>query len=286
MDMQRTIKTELGQNWRRSVLMGVAASIFSLMLGVLLQTAFYEIAHSLPPIVRQDSHVSLALCNLFPDLYGCDPWVGALTGLEIWALSLQVSQIAGLLFNLILVIFSSMWLTIRTQSASLLPGFLVGVAGFCSSLILALVIHVPLSTQTVSGMLEILLLLSLPLCGIAGGQIGKIKLSRQSSLKPALFFSDIHTQQVDGLVENLTERELEVLVLVAQGYKNHEIAQQLYISNATVKTHLQHIFGKLGVSNRTAAVTQALACGLLHQRATSGEDDNQPSGNQNSFCSD
>lgn len=279
MDMQRTIKFELGQSWRRSLLMGAAASIFSLMLGVLLQTAFYEIAHSLPPIFRQDSHVSLPLCNLFPDLYGCDPWVGTLTGLEIWELSLQVSQIGGLLLNLILIIILSMWLTIRTQSASLLPGVLVGLAGFCSSLILALVIHVPLSAHTVSGMVKILLLLLLPLCGIAGGQIGKTKLSRQPPRQPARFFSDINTQQVDGVVENLTERELEVLVLVAQGYKNHEIAQQLYISNATVKTHLQHIFAKLGVSNRTAAVTQALACGFLRQRANSDEDVNKPSGN-------
>ena len=108
MDKQRTIKSELQQNWRRSLLMGVAASILSLMLGVLLQTAFYDIAHSLPPVVRQDSHVSLALCNLFPDLYGCQPWVGALTGLEIWELSLQVSQIGGLLLNLILIIIFSM----------------------------------------------------------------------------------------------------------------------------------------------------------------------------------
>ena len=274
MGKQTTIKSELQQNWRRSLLIGGGASILSLMLGILLQTAFYEIAHSLPPVVRQDSHVSLPLCNVFPDLYGCDPWVGALTGLEIWELSLQVSQIGGLLFNLILMIIFSMWFTIWTQSDNLLPGLLVGVAGFFSSLMLALVIHVPLSTHTVSGMFEILLLLLLPLCGIAGGQIGKIKLSRQSSRKPAHFFSDINTEQVDGLVENLSERELEVLVLVAEGFKNHEIAQQLRISNATVKTHLQHIFAKLGVSNRTAAVTQALACGFLRQRVTSGEEDN------------
>ena len=214
MDKQRTIKAELGQYWRRSLLLGVAASIFSLMLGVLLQTAFYEIAHSLPPLVRQDSHVSLALCNVFPNLYGCEPWVGALTGLEIWELSLQVSQTAGLLLNLILMVIFSMWLTIQNQSASVVPGLLVGVAGLFSSLILALVIHLPLSVQTVSGMFEILSLLLLPLCGIAGGQIGKLKLSRQSSRKPAHFFADIDTEHVDGLVENLTERELQVLVLV------------------------------------------------------------------------
>ena len=273
MDKQRTVKSELQQNWFRSLLMGVAASIFSLMLGVLLQTAFYEIASSLPPIVRQDSHVTPPLCNVFPNLYGCDPWVGALTSLEIWELSQRISQVGGLLSNLILIILISMWFTIRTQSASLLPGLMVGVAGFFSSLMLALVIHVPLSMHTISGVFEILLLLLLPLCGIAGGHIGKIKLSRQSSRKPVHFFPDIDAEQIGGLVENISKRELDVLVLVAEGFKNHEIAQQLHISNATVKTHLQHIFAKLGVSNRTAAVTQALAYGVLRQRTTADEED-------------
>ena len=190
-------------------------AMISLMSGVLLQTAFYEIAHSLPPIVRQDAHISLALCNLFPDLYGCDPWIGALTGLEIWELSRQVGQIGGLLLNLILLIIFSMWFTIRTQIDSLLPGLLMGVAGFCSSLILALVIQIPLSVQTIPGLIEILLLLFLPLRVMAGGLIGKTDLSRQSSRKPARFSSDIRPDQVDGLVENLTERELQVLVLVS-----------------------------------------------------------------------
>lgn len=63
--------------------------------------------------------------------------------------------------------------------------------------------------------------------------------------------------------EQLSERELEVLALVAQGHSNQEIARQLHISTATVKTHLIHIYGKLGVSDRTAAVTTALEKGIL-----------------------
>jgi DNA-binding CsgD family transcriptional regulator len=274
MGKQTTIKSALQQNWRRSFLIGVVASILSLMLAVLLQTVFYEIANNIPPIIRQDSHVTLPLCNVFPDLYGCDAWVGVLTSLEIWELSLQIGQIGGLLFNLILVITFSILLTIRTQSNSLVPGLLMSVAGFFSSLILALVTHVPLSIHTALGLFQILMLLLLPLCGLLGGRIGKIKLSQQSSHKPVHFFSDIGAEQIDGVGESLSERELEVLVLVAEGFKNHEIAQQLYISNATVKTHLQHIFAKLGVSNRTAAVTQALAYGFLRQGTTAGEDDN------------
>jgi DNA-binding NarL/FixJ family response regulator len=63
--------------------------------------------------------------------------------------------------------------------------------------------------------------------------------------------------------EALSARELEVLSLVARGASNKEIARSLYLSEATVKSHLIHLFGKLGVTDRTAAVTVALQHGLL-----------------------
>ncbi len=63
--------------------------------------------------------------------------------------------------------------------------------------------------------------------------------------------------------EPLSGREIEVLTLVSQGHSNQDIARQLHISTATVKTHLIHIYGKLGVSDRTAAVTTALEKGIL-----------------------
>lgn len=63
--------------------------------------------------------------------------------------------------------------------------------------------------------------------------------------------------------EALTAREIEVLSLVAQGGSNKGIAHQLHISEATVKTHLVHIYDKLGVADRTAAVTTALQRGIL-----------------------
>ncbi|GAA4024033.1 response regulator transcription factor [Allokutzneria multivorans] len=63
--------------------------------------------------------------------------------------------------------------------------------------------------------------------------------------------------------ESLTEREIEVLALVAKGNTNRAIGRELSISEATVKTHLVHAFTKLGVDDRTAAVTVALERGLL-----------------------
>lgn len=61
----------------------------------------------------------------------------------------------------------------------------------------------------------------------------------------------------------LSPRELEVLRLVAAGGSNPTIAKTLFIGEATVKTHLLHVFEKLGVSDRTRAVTLALELGLL-----------------------
>jgi DNA-binding NarL/FixJ family response regulator len=63
--------------------------------------------------------------------------------------------------------------------------------------------------------------------------------------------------------EILSERELEVLALVAAGTTNREAAARLFISEATVKTHLLHIYAKLGVPDRAAAVAEAFNRGLL-----------------------
>lgn len=62
---------------------------------------------------------------------------------------------------------------------------------------------------------------------------------------------------------SLSPRELEVLRLVSRGRSNPEIARELFIGEATVKTHLLHVFEKLEVSDRTRAVTLALELGLL-----------------------
>ena len=64
-------------------------------------------------------------------------------------------------------------------------------------------------------------------------------------------------------VPQLSDRELQVLRLVAEGLTNREVARRLFVSEATVKTHLVHAFGKLGVDSRTAAIARAREHGLL-----------------------
>ncbi len=66
--------------------------------------------------------------------------------------------------------------------------------------------------------------------------------------------------------EPLSQREIEVLGLIAGGRTNREAAAHLFISEATVKTHLLHIYGKLGVKDRAAAVATAYERGLLTPR--------------------
>lgn len=66
-----------------------------------------------------------------------------------------------------------------------------------------------------------------------------------------------------GASRSLSAREREVLTLVAKGTSNRAIAQELFISEATVKTHLTHIFGKLEVADRAAAVATAYDRGIL-----------------------
>ena len=62
---------------------------------------------------------------------------------------------------------------------------------------------------------------------------------------------------------SLSAREREVLALVARGTSNREIARELFVSEATVKTHLTHVYGKLGVKDRAAAVATAYERGIL-----------------------
>ena len=64
-------------------------------------------------------------------------------------------------------------------------------------------------------------------------------------------------------LEELTSRELEVLLLLVQGMSNPKIAKELVISRATVKAHVRHIISKLGVSDRTQAAVRALELGLV-----------------------
>jgi len=83
-----------------------------------------------------------------------------------------------------------------------------------------------------------------------------------SVLAPAVASRLMDRRRAPGQ-ETLSAREIEILEHVAKGRTNKEIAAALFVSEATVKTHLLHIFAKLGVQDRTQAVTVALDRGIL-----------------------
>ncbi|MFE5794137.1 response regulator [Streptomyces sp. NPDC056503] len=77
----------------------------------------------------------------------------------------------------------------------------------------------------------------------------------QSALAPAVAYRLMDRMRTPA--EALTKRELEVLQLVGEGLSNQQISKVLFLSQATVKSHLVHVFAKLGVDSRTAAVAAA-----------------------------
>lgn len=83
----------------------------------------------------------------------------------------------------------------------------------------------------------------------------------ETILSPDLTERVIHTMR--NRTAGLSARELDVLRLVAEGLSNRDTAARLFVSEATVKSHLIHVFSKLGVDSRTAAVAAARAAGLI-----------------------
>ena len=92
--------------------------------------------------------------------------------------------------------------------------------------------------------------------GVTPEYVGKI-LSAYEGARAAV------PKRLSGLIEPLTEREIEVLHLVAAGLSNRQIAEQLVVSLGTVKSHIHHIFGKLNVQSRTKAAARAKQLDLL-----------------------
>jgi len=75
--------------------------------------------------------------------------------------------------------------------------------------------------------------------------------------------SMVQTNSSDILPEPLSEREIELLGLIASGLSNKEIAETLFITEGTVKNHITHILGKLGVRDRTQAALKAKELGVI-----------------------
>lgn len=88
--------------------------------------------------------------------------------------------------------------------------------------------------------------------------------SGRSALAPAVANRLMDRMRAPG--EALSRRELEVLRLVKDGLSNQRISKELFLSQATVKSHLVHIYAKLGVDSRTAAVAAATSRGLIRDR--------------------
>ena len=88
----------------------------------------------------------------------------------------------------------------------------------------------------------------------------------EAVLSPAVASRVLGRVREPDAEQPLSERELEILGLVAQGTTNREAARRLFISEATVKTHLLHIYAKLGVNDRAAAVAEGFHRGLLARR--------------------
>jgi LuxR family maltose regulon positive regulatory protein len=72
-----------------------------------------------------------------------------------------------------------------------------------------------------------------------------------------------HADTSGSLLEPLSPREVEVLTLIAQGHSNAEVADKLVLATSTVKRHINHIYGKLGITRRTQAILKAQQIGLI-----------------------
>ncbi|MEU4160591.1 helix-turn-helix transcriptional regulator [Actinoplanes sp. NPDC026670] len=78
------------------------------------------------------------------------------------------------------------------------------------------------------------------------------------------FFTGAHQDYATTVFPDLTNREREILELVAAGHRNHEIARRLVLSEKTIRNHVASVLTKLQVSDRAAAVAKARDAGLGH----------------------
>ena len=102
-----------------------------------------------------------------------------------------------------------------------------------------------------------------------------IAAARQAATLPGTFactdLADAMVRKLTSTAPRLTEREHEVLQLLAEGLGNNAIAERLYVSESTAKAHVARIFEKVGATNRTQALMAALRLGLLDDAPLNGQ---------------
>lgn len=98
---------------------------------------------------------------------------------------------------------------------------------------------------------------------LKGMQHGEAAITRKTAARLMVGFQQAASQK-NGPIESLTEREVQLLRLVGKGLSNREVAEQLFISQNTVKYHLRNILQKLNASNRTEAVSYAMRHGFFN----------------------
>ena len=104
----------------------------------------------------------------------------------------------------------------------------------------------------------------LEICAQSERGLAIVRLAAIGSRDPTIATSGgVSLSQSRRVSTTLSAREVEILGMVAQGFRNNDVARMLFISPKTVKSHLQHIFAKLEVSSRTEAAVKAKEAGLL-----------------------
>jgi RNA polymerase sigma factor (sigma-70 family) len=98
---------------------------------------------------------------------------------------------------------------------------------------------------------------------VVSPRITKRLLEEYAHQLPDLSARDAENDALPAVLHGLTGREQEVLIAVAEGLSNAEIAERLYVSEATVKSHVGRVLAKLGLRNRVQAVVLAFQTGLV-----------------------
>ena len=158
------------------------------------------------------------------------------------------------------------------------PGMLATVAGAMLAVYLYLPPSGDIRIETRIDALRLLLFLIEGLLASVAGEAVRRAANRErmlslgaerfrTFLRDAASSRSLPTYDDMPLVEELSVREIEVVRLAALGLRNDEIAERLFVSRNTVKTHLSHVYAKLGVRTRTEAVARSIDLGLLVERS-------------------